>query len=132
MKEENKKNNKLKQINIRLTEEDFSFFKEKGKNYPSMSALITDSVKQFNTSGGANKIEALNSWAIEFSAFKVELSRIGNNINQVAHYANILQTQQIVPDETMNVFIEKISEYNNLLKKMTELQEKFTRKVIKI
>lgn len=126
------KNNRLKQINIRLTEEDFSLFKKKGKDYQSMSSMIIDSVKEFNTAGGSNKIETLNSWSTEFSAFKVELSRIGNNINQVAHYANILQTQQIFPDDIMKVFTEIITEYNTLLKRIAELQNKFTKKIIKM
>lgn len=126
------KNNRLKQINIRLTEEDFSLFKKKGKDYQSMSSMIIDSVKEFNTAGGSNKIETLNSWSTEFSAFKVELSRIGNNINQVAHYANILQAQQIFPDDIMKVFTEIITEYNTLLKRIAELQNEFTKKIIKM
>ena len=61
---ETKTAGKRKQINVRLTDEEFKMMKEKSKNYPSLSTLVIDAVRTFD-------------------------DRKGRNLNQVAHEINL-------------------------------------------
>lgn len=49
---ETKTAGKRKQINVRLTDEEFKMMKEKSKNYPSLSTLVIDAVRAFDDRKG--------------------------------------------------------------------------------
>lgn len=122
---------KLKQIHFRVTEDEYNMIKEKGEKYSSISAIILEAVKNFDERDGCNIIDVLDDWARDFGAFKVDLSRIGNNINQVAHYVNTMKTQGVYNENVLNIVEQELSAYNELLVNMVKAQERFAQRVCK-
>lgn len=75
---------KTRRFDIRLTEEDFRLLGEKAKNYPSISSLVLDAVKNFDTRKGRNRLDTMIEFSENIRKLEVELARIGNNVNQMA------------------------------------------------
>lgn len=88
-KKETKTAGKRKQINVRLTDEEFKMMKEKSKNYPSLSTLVIDAVRSFDDRKGRNKIDTMIDFSNYIRQTEVEMARVGNNLNQVAHEINL-------------------------------------------
>lgn len=85
-------------LELRLSLNDWELIEAKAKSYQGKkSAMIRDAVRQLNDTSCASKIHALN----ELSALIVEnqnqLNRLANNINQLAHDANILVKSNLSP-----------------------------------
>lgn len=133
MKDVGKKNEnkKTKTVNLRVSIKEYEMIKEKSKKYSSMSSLLLDSVAIFDNKAGRNKIDTINTWAVEFGVYKSELEKIGTNINQFAHYANTLLLQGIENTDVIKSFNVLLDEYNSLYKDMIKLQEAFTKSVIR-
>ena len=85
---EKQQGNKIKRLEIRLSEQEFQHIKKHSKGYSSMSSFVLDAVKKHDPRRGKNRIDTM----IKFSEFMeksdVSLSRLGNNINQIAHAIN--------------------------------------------
>ncbi|GHT53702.1 hypothetical protein FACS189451_04020 [Bacteroidia bacterium] len=118
------------QIHIRVSEKEKKLIHDKSNNYPSISALMMDAVRKFDDRGGANVIETITSWASDFQKFNVEISRIGNNVNQLAHYVNVMKKQGVYHESILESVTDTIEEYNSLLKELVLLQRQYTKKVI--
>lgn len=86
---ETKTAGKRKQINVRLTDEEFKMMKEKSKKYPSLSTLVIDAVRAFDDRKGRNKIDTMIDFSNYIRQTEVEMARVGNNLNQVAHEINL-------------------------------------------
>lgn len=80
---------KRKQINVRLTDEEFKMMKEKANKYPSLSALIIDAVRAFDDRKGRNRIDTMIDFSNYIRQTEVEMARVGNNLNQVTHEINL-------------------------------------------
>lgn len=104
-KKENKTAGKKKQINIRTTEEEFKMIKEKAQNYPSVSSLLLDAVKDFDNRHGRNRIDRMIEFSQAVNSFDRDLVRIGTNLNQIAHALNLYKY-----GETALVSLPKIQE----------------------
>lgn len=63
--------------------------KEKSKNYPSLSTLVIDAVRTFDDRKGRNKIDTMIDFSNYIRQTDVEMARVGNNLNQVAHEINL-------------------------------------------
>ena len=85
---EKQQGNKIKRLEIRLSEQEFQHIKKHSNGYSSMSSFVLDAVKNHDPRRGKNRIDTM----IKFSEFMeksdVSLSRLGNNINQIAHAIN--------------------------------------------
>ena len=75
---------------IRFNEREWKIVMSKSNDYSSFSSMIRDAVSVFDDASTIKKIEALNSLSSLLQDHQTELSRIGNNINQLTHYANEL------------------------------------------
>ena len=95
MSNQQKTAGKKKQIHLRVTEDELHEIREKAKSYTSMSALMIDASKEFNTKKGRNKIDLMIELSSCLSKFEVETARRGNNLNQIAHALNLYQYEQI-------------------------------------
>lgn len=95
MSNQQKTEGKKKQIHLRVTEDELHEIREKAKNYTSMSALMIDASKEFNTKKGRNKIDLMIELSSCLSKFEVETARRGNNLNQIAHALNLYQYERI-------------------------------------
>lgn len=95
MSNQQKTAGKKKQIHLRVTEDELHAIREKARNYTSLSALMIDAAKDFNTKKGRNKIDLMIELSSCLSKFEVETARRGNNLNQIAHALNLYQYEQI-------------------------------------
>ena len=75
---------KVKQLHIRISEDEYFSIKKKAKKYPSISALILDAVANFDMKRGRNRIDTMIEFSKDMRKAEVDISRIGNNINQIA------------------------------------------------
>lgn len=75
---------KTRRFDIRLSEEDYRLLGEKSRNYPSISSLVLDAVKNFDTRKGRNRLDTMIEFSENVRKLEVELARIGNNVNQMA------------------------------------------------
>ena len=87
-KPEKQKGNKTKQLHLRLSEQEFQQVKKLAKGYPSMSSFVLDAVKNHDPRRGKNRIDTMIKFSELMEKSDVSLSRLGNNINQIAHAIN--------------------------------------------
>lgn len=87
-KPDKQKGNKTKQLHLRLSEQEFQQVKKLAKGYPSMSAFVLDAVKNNDPRKGRNRIDTMIKFSELMEKSDVSLSRLGNNINQIAHAIN--------------------------------------------
>ena len=62
----------------------------KAANYGSISAMIRDAVAHYDDTLMKRRIESMNLLYPLISKHESNLNRIGNNLNQIAHYCNLL------------------------------------------
>ena len=75
---------------IHLTPSEKELFMSKAKRYRSVSAMIRDAVAHYDDTLMKRRIESMNLLYPLISKHEADLNRIGNNLNQVAHYCNML------------------------------------------
>ena len=66
------------------------YVRGKAANYGSISAMIRDAVAHYDDTLMKRRIESMNLLYPLISRHEADLNRIGNNLNQVAHYCNVL------------------------------------------
>jgi len=114
-------------LELRLSLNDWELIEAKAKSYQGKkSAMIRDAVRQLNDTSSASKIHALN----ELSALIVEnqnqLNRLANNINQLAHDANILVKSNLSPtpfyqEEVLPVLEKLLKELQTIKKHQIQI-----------
>jgi hypothetical protein len=85
---EKQQGNKIKRLEIRLSEQEFQHIKKHSKGYSSMSSFVLDAVKNHDPRRGKNRIDTMIKFSELMENSDVSLSRLGNNINQIAHAIN--------------------------------------------
>ena len=80
--------NKIKRLEIRLSEQEFQHIKKHSKGYSSMSSFVLDAVKNHDPRRGKNRIDTMIKFSELMEESDASLSRLGNNINQIAHAIN--------------------------------------------
>ena len=82
--------NKDQVIRLRVSGEERELFEAKAANYGSTSAMIRDAVAHYDDTLMKRRIESMNLLYPLISKHESDLNRIGNNLNQVVHYCNLL------------------------------------------
>lgn len=112
------KMNKNKRIDLRLTEKEYLFLKEKAKNYPTLSSFVLDACRNFDDELGIKRLDVIRKWCSDYKKYEYELNRIGCNINQIAHYLNKLADVGILSDK----FLPELKrQYSVLIELLTQL-----------
>ena len=113
--------NKTKRFEIRLTEEQYRIIQQK-----AAQAKLTPSeyVRRKVFTGEVGVMDPM-AFLNEYKQYVYEIRKVGNNINQLAHYANQLNLQDIYS-------IGVIEEMKSYLRKLTECEMKIQELSIKI
>ena len=82
--------NKDQIVKLRVSNAERDMFEAKAANYGSISAMIRDAVTHYDDTLMKRRIESMNLLYPLISKHEADLNRIGNNLNQVAHYCNML------------------------------------------
>lgn len=123
--------NKTKRIEVRLDEKELSLFKEKGKNYSSVGAMIRDAIKVFDDKMAIKKFDTINLLYEKMLEHHRNLKAIGNNINQLAHYANQLQIIREYPDSFSNEILDEIKKVEELISESINNDMKVFKYIVK-
>jgi hypothetical protein len=115
---------KNKRINIRLTEEEYQMIGDKSKNYPSVSSFIIDACNKFDDRRGIRNLEFLMNFSSVYAEEKSVINKTASNINQIAHYANMLKKNGVMSEAIIKEFIVEIDKWNNCLSSMIVLNSK--------
>lgn len=93
--------------------------------------MIRDAVAQFDDRGTMHKLDSLQALSDLITSVSVELSRQGNNLNQVAKRANEMMIAGELEKDYFENRILPIIEYNrNLLLEIRDQQRKIFKKLI--
>ncbi len=119
-------------MELRLSDEQYQVMKRKSANFPTMTDFVINAIDDFDENGGIAKVDLINSWSTELGSFKSDLARIGNNINQIAHYLNIQRVQDASGkySEEINFRIAEVKELMDLLKCINIQQSVLVNKII--
>ena len=77
-------------IRLRVSSAEREMFEAKAADYGGISAMIRDAVAHYDDTLMKRRIESMNLLYPLISQHSADLNRIGNNLNQVAHYCNLL------------------------------------------
>ena len=81
---------KTVRLEIRLTEEEHKMFVEKAAPYPFLSSFVRSAVLVYDDKLYAKKLKSFEDLYNLIMDHKTEMSRQGNNLNQIAHACNLL------------------------------------------
>lgn len=85
-----KKEKRIKEYKIRLTEEELAQFKKKAEAYSSVSSMIRTAVEHLDDKAKKSKIETLDEFSTLFHQYDVRFSHVTGNLNQIVKRANQL------------------------------------------
>ena len=77
-------------IELRLTEAEAEFIREKSKDYRSVSQYIRDAVAEFSDTDAKRRLELINVLGKFYRKYHNELFHLSANLNQVVKRANEL------------------------------------------
>ncbi len=83
-------NRRIKRIELRLTEAEAEFIREKSKDYRSVSQYIRDAVAEFSDTDAKRRLELINELGKFYRENHNELFHLSANLNQVVKRANEL------------------------------------------
>lgn len=83
-------NPRTKYFQLRLTQEEYDFLKEKSKDYSSVTHYIRSAIKEYSDINAKQKLQLLNDLGLFYRKFQDELSWAGGNLNQSVKRANEL------------------------------------------
>lgn len=116
---------------VRLTSGEEQLFKEKAKNYSSVSSMVRDAVRKFDNKSTKGKIDALNEMTLLLKKYQQELGWLGGNFNQTVKRANELSiSQEITPDFFEKILFPQVERILKILSNIRTEQKKIARKLI--
>ena len=112
--------NKNKIFKMRITEDQLSVIRQKASK---ANLTPTEYVRRKVFSGEVGVMDSL-AFLKEYSKYLYEIRKIGNNINQVAHYANILQNKDTYSKDVIDEMTIQLRELTAVEMRMEELNIK--------
>lgn len=103
---------------IRVSKTELEQLQEKGKQYGSVSSLIRKSIEYMDDADFINNENRKRQLIEVYSKLHMELSHIGNNINQIAHSMNILKNENVVYASYLSdIVLPQIAELQSVLQR---------------
>ena len=104
---------RTERLNIRLTKEEKSMLAEKSKECSSgnRTLLIVEAVRSYDSEAMSLKYMNIRKYSDIFDTMMTELSRQGNNLNQIAHRLNSMETEDEgcrQNDDELAIFISDV------------------------
>ena len=117
---------------IHLTPSEKELFLSKARHYRSVSAMIRDAVAHYDDHLMMGRIDAVNSIEPVITRHQAELSRLGNNLNQVAHYCNGLAQTSAYHTQFVATRVEPLlKEIGENLDKETRIEDDILKQLLK-
>jgi len=126
------KKNKSKRVYIRVTEDELNKLKDKGKNYPTLSFFIIDACMKFDDGLGIMRLKKIQGWTKDYLVYRSEINRIGNNLNQISHYLNKLQSTGVIVPDSISEIKHVQDDLSSLFKSILKSNMNFEKMVKKL
>lgn len=104
--ESNSQNNRMRRIELRISEDDYHSLKD-WQSFLEISTL-SEVVRQLIRNGIAYKFDYSSVWNVT-----EQISKIGNNINQIARTANITNSVNAADIEIIKMDLEELEDIIN-------------------
>ena len=98
---------KTKMLRIRLTSDEYDLLKDKSK---TAGKTMSDFVRDYIVKG------KVNSKCKDLPSLILHLSKIGNNINQIAKNLNIAKKEGYLNEQDYDLLLDELMQLNNNLK----------------
>lgn len=98
---------KVKNRMIRLSSDENERFIKKSKGFPSVSAMVRRAVEMLDNDAVSQRIEKVKSLTKFYSSFDAQLSRVGNNLNQIAKTLHKLEVSGSVTEPYLTKGVNK-------------------------
>lgn len=106
-------------------------FKEKAKNYTSVSSMIRDAVMKLNNNETKNKHEIITDLSVLYKKHNIELSHLSGNFNQAMKRANELSIENNLKIEFFKkILFPQVNNILNILHKIQKEQNIIIRKIM--
>lgn len=92
---------------IRLSSDENERFIKKSKGFPSVSAMVRRAVEMLDNDAVSQRIEKVKSLTEFYSSFDAQLSRVGNNLNQIAKTLHKLEVSGSVTEPYLTKGVNK-------------------------
>lgn len=126
-------NRRTKRIEIRLTEDEATFIKEKSSSYSSVGHYIRSAIAEYSDINAKQKLQLLNDLGEFYQKFQNELSWAGGNLNQSAKRANELSVAGLLSGTYISeVLMPAISDVQKTLDTMKRELLIVTKKATKL
>ena len=116
-------NNKIRRFEFRLTEKQDGILREAAAK---ANLTPTEYVRRKIFKGEIGVMDSLQ-FIKQFGEYKHEIAKIGTNINQLAHYANILLNTDRYSKEVVEEMTMQLRELTKMEMKVEELATKILR-----
>lgn len=83
-------NRRNRRIELRLTEQEAEYIREKSSGYSSVSHYIREAIAEFSDTDAKKRLELINELGGFYKSFHNELYHISSNLNQSMKRANEL------------------------------------------
>lgn len=126
-------NRRTKRIEIRLTEDEAAFIKEKSSSYSSVGHYIRSAVAEYSDINAKRRLQLLNELGEFYRKFQNELSWAGGNLNQSVKRANELSVVGLLSGTYISeVLMPAVSEVPKTLNTMKRELLIVTKKATKL
>lgn len=126
-------NRRTKRIEIRLTEDEAAFIKEKSSSYSSVGHYIRSAIVEYSDINAKRKLQLLNDLGEFYRKFQNELSWAGGNLNQSVKRANELSVAGLLSGAYISeVLMPAISDVRKTLDTMKRELLIVTKKTTKL
>ena len=85
-----------------------------------MSAFLIDAGIKFDDRATIRRLDVLDNWTAAYKKWEKDILYISNNINQMAHYCNIMKNRGLITEEIVDKQVECISEWTEYMGKIIE------------
>lgn len=84
------KNNRTKNFQMRITSDEYEWFKEKSASYTSVAHFVRSALTEYSNINAKQRLELINELGSFYRKVQNELSWAGGNLNQTVKRANEL------------------------------------------
>ena len=115
---------RIKKIDVRFTQEEFELFLQMEKSYGMKKA---DLIRRKLLLDGERLLMDSKAVMNGMDGIGLELSKAGNNVNQLARYANILNKDGLLSAVVVERFLLELRKYNKIKMNLERLMRKLIR-----
>lgn len=127
------KNNRTKNFQMRITSDEYEWFKEKSTSYTSVTHFVRSALAEYSNINAKQKLELINELGLFYRKVQNELSWAGGNLNQSVKRANELSVAGLLaPSYIQEVLFPTIQDIQHTINGIKKELDKVTKLATKL